>query len=404
MDHKHSWPRWLGAFIFAVGVITVYKTYDNLANVFGAVRYFVSLLTPFFIGIGIAFFLYPGCRKLEAVFGRSKHKRIAGAKKGLSVLVVYAAFLLILLLGIGVLLPRLSMSIADFVKRLPGYMQEIDDFLREQLGKADFISEESLEQILHAISLENLYSIFFRGDWGQYVEGVMGVTSTLMSWFMGIVICAYALLERDSLFRMNRKVFGIFMKEETMDKIGFYVHEISSIFYKFFFGKAVDSLIVGVIAIIGFSLLGVPFALLMGVCILLFNMIPYFGPIIGAVPVVLVTLLVRDIYAAIWTALFILVLQQVDANIIGPKILSNSVGVSPFWVIFAILVFGGLFGVWGMIIGVPALAAIRMLLLDYLDDGKLNGTKSREDTVADFHPPKKRFIRKKKKTDGNEAK
>ena len=154
-------------------------------------------------------------------------------------------------------------------------------------------------------------------------------------------------------------------------------------------------MIVGIIAIIGFSALNVPFALLMGVCIMLFNMIPYFGPIIGAIPVILVTLLVRDVYAAIWTGVFILVLQQIDANVIGPKILSNSVGVSPFWVIFAILVFGGLFGMWGMIIGVPAIAAIRMLLLDYLDDGKLNGTKLPGDTIADFQPKRKRFIRKK---------
>lgn len=395
MDNKKSWSRWIGAFVFAVAVITVYKTYDNLPDVFGAIGYFVSLLTPFFIGIAFAFFLYPGCQKLESILGKSKYKQIAKAKKGLSVLIVYIIFLTVLVLGIWLILPRLSMSVADLVKRLPGYMQEIGDFLRAQAQKNDFLSDVNIEQILHTLSFENLYNLFFRGDWGKYVEGVKGFTSTLMSWFMGIIICAYALLERDSLFRMNRKMFGIFMKQETMDKIGFYVHEISSIFYKFFFGKAVDSLIVGIIAIIGFYALNVPFALLMGVCIMLFNMIPYFGPIIGAIPVILVTLLVRDIYAAIWTGVFILVLQQIDANVIGPKILSNSVGVSPFWVIFAILVFGGLFGMWGMIIGVPAIAAIRMLLLDYLDDGKLNGTKLPGDTIADFQPKRKRFIRKK---------
>lgn len=375
MGKDHFWSKWLGAFVFAVAVITVYKTFDNLTVVFDTVRYFIGLLTPFLIGIPIAFFLYPGCQKLEGKLAFSKYKKVANAKKGLSILIVYAVFLLVLSLGISILMPRISSSITELVKRLPVYMQEINDFLRSQAEPGGLLEMVDVEQIIKTISLENLYGLFFRGDWGQYMEGVKGVTSTLLSWFMGIIISIYTLLERDSLFRMSRKVFGIFMKQETMDKIGFYIHEISSIFYRFFFGKAVDSIIVGIIAIIGFSVLGVPFALLMGICIMLFNMIPYFGPIIGAVPVVIVTLLVNDVYSAIWTALFILILQQVDANILGPKILSNSVGVSPFWVIFAILVFGGLFGMLGMIVGVPAVAAIRLLLLDYLDDGKLNGIK-----------------------------
>ena len=105
-------------------------------------------------------------------------------------------------------------------------------------------------------------------------------------------------------------------------------------------------------------------------------MIPYFGPFIGAVPVVLITLLVKDLYAGIWTALFIFLLQQFDGIWLGPKILGGSVGISPFWVIFAILIFGNIFGIWGMIFGVPMIAAIRMLAEDYIDDGKLNLTNS----------------------------
>ncbi|MGN1059198.1 MAG: AI-2E family transporter, partial [Clostridia bacterium] len=203
---------------------------------------------------------------------------------------------------------------------------------------------------------------------------VKGFTGVLSNWIMGIVVCAYTLLERDSLFKLVRVVCGLFMKESTMDTAGQYIHRISAIFYQFFFGKMVDSLIIGILAIIGFSLLRVPYAALLGIIVMVFNMIPYFGPIIGAVPAVLITLLVKDVYLAIWTALFILVLQQFDGIWLGPKILGGSVGVSPFWVIFAIVVFGGLFGIWGMIFGVPIIAAIQMLAGDYLDDGKLNLT------------------------------
>ncbi|MBR5236567.1 MAG: AI-2E family transporter, partial [Clostridia bacterium] len=138
------------------------------------------------------------------------------------------------------------------------------------------------------------------------------------------------------------------------------------IFYMFFFGMVVDSLIIGVLAVAGLALLRVPYAAVLGVVIMVFNMIPYFGPFIGAVPAVLVALLGGGIYQAIWTALFILILQQFDGNLLKPKILGGSVGVSPFWVIFAIVVFGGLFGIWGMIFGVPVIAAIQLLARDYM--------------------------------------
>lgn len=368
MDKKHTWYKWLLAFIFAVAVITVYKTFDNLANVFGAIGSFINLLMPFIIGAVLAFFLYPACHKLEGFFARSKHKKIVASKKGLSVLVVYAAFLLVIILAISFLMPRLSTSVAEFVKRLPEYMDEINAFILSQADKGGIFEFIDTAQIAQFLTFENLYAVFFKGNWNIYMESVKGVTTTVASWFMGIIICAYILNERDSLFYMGRKLFGAFVKQNTMNKISYYVSQISSIFYKFFFGKAIDSTIIGIIALIGFMIIDVPYALLMAVITLLFNMIPYFGPIIGAIPVVVVTLLVNDIYSAIWTLLFIIVLQQADSNIIGPKILGDSVGVSPFWVIFAILVFGGLFGVTGMIIGVPAIAAIRMLLLDYLDD------------------------------------
>ena len=381
-QQKHNWSKWIAAFVFAVAVITVYKTFDNITNIFSAIGSFISLLTPFIIGIALAFFLYPACRKLEDVLSRSKYSKIAAAKKGLSVLIVYTAFLLVLILGISLLMPRLSASLAEFLKRLPGYMEQIHDYLRSLTLRDNFFGLFDMEEVIRFLSFENLYSMFFRGDWGLYINGVIGVTSTLMSWLMGIIICAYTLLERDSLFRMSRKLAGIFIKEDTINKIGFYIHEISSIFYNFFFGKAIDSLIIGIIAIIGYSVLKLPYALLMGIITMLFNMIPYFGPIIGAVPVVLVTLLVKDVYSAIWAAVFIIFLQQLDGNIIGPKILGDSVGVSPFWVIFAIVVFGGFFGVPGMIFGVPVIAAIRMLLLDYLDDGKLNGTKLQKENAS----------------------
>lgn len=375
MEHKNHWTKWLYSFIFAVAVITVYKTFDNLQSVFSAFMQFISLFTPFIIGFLLAFFLYPACKRLERLCKKSKKAWIVKNSESIGVLTVYFIFIAVLIVALITLMPKLSASIADLLSRLPGYVSEIIAYLESLSSEYSILSKVDFAQIIHSISLNNLFDFAYDTNIGQYFEGVRGFTAILMSWFMGIIVCAYTLLERDSLFRMTRRVFGLFMKNETMDKVGFYLHEVSNIFYQFFFGKVIDSFIIGLIAIIGFYMIGVPFALLMGIIVMIFNMIPYFGPIIGAIPVVLITLLVREVSTAVWTAIFIFALQQFDGIVLGPKILGKSVGISPFWVIFAIIIFGGLFGLWGMVFGVPVIAAIRMLLLDYLDDRKLNGTK-----------------------------
>ncbi len=366
------WKRWLGAFLFGVALITVYKTFDNLPGVFSALGGFVSLFTPFIIGFILAFFLYPATLNLENKLSKRKNPILVKRKRTISVLTVYFGFVAIVLIAISVILPRLSASLTDFLSKLPDYVTQINAFTNDLTREGGLLEQLHLNELVGSINLSNLLQNIFMQDVWSYLKGVKGVTDVLMDWLMGIVVCAYALLERDALFRIVRVVFGYFMKPKTMNKVGGYISRISGIFYKFFFGKMIDSLIIGILAIVGFSLLGVPYAALMGVIVMVFNMIPYFGPFIGAVPAVLVSLLVDGIYPAIWTTLFIFILQQFDGIWLGPKILGDSVGVTPFWVIFAILIFGGLFGMWGMIFGVPVIAAIRMLAEDYLDDGKLN--------------------------------
>ncbi len=375
MDKKDFyWKKWLGAFLFGVALITVYKTFDNLSRIAEALYGFVGLLTPFTIGFILAFFLYPATVSLEAQLAKCKRPGILKRKKTISILTVYFGFIAIVLIAIGVILPRLSVSMADFLKRIPDYVNQLGQFAEKLTAEGGMLESLQLKESIESFNAKNLLQgLFMQDAWG-YVEGVKGFTGALSSWFMGVVVCAYTLLERDSLFRIIRVFFGLFMKESTMDTVGSYISRISTIFYKFFFGKMIDSLIIGCMAIVGFYFLGVPFPALLGITIMLFNMIPYFGPIIGAVPVVLITLLVKDIYAAVWTSLFILALQQFDGIWLGPKILGGSVGVTPFWVVFAIVVFGGLFGIWGMIFGVPMIAAIQMLAEDYLDDRKLNLT------------------------------
>ncbi len=373
MEKNHTnWRKWFGAFLFAVAVIIVYKTFDNLGSIFSALGKILSLFTPFVIGFILAFFLYPATVKLEQAISKTKKGWLLKRKKGISILVVYFVFLALLVLAFSFILPAISDSVADFVKRVPEYIKELETFSENLTKEGGLLHRFRVDDIIDNINVAKILQQIVMQDVWSYVEGVKGVTNVLFEWVMGIVICAYALFEKETLFRIVRFIFGLFVKKKTLTAMGKYVHKISGIFYQFFFGKMIDSLIIGIMALIGFLILGAPYAALMAVIVMVFNMIPYFGPFIGAVPPVLVTLLVQGIYPAIWIALFIFLLQQFDGIVLGPKILGDSVGVSPFWVIFAIMIFGGWFGISGMIFGVPLIAAIRMLTTDLLDDAKMN--------------------------------
>ena len=140
-------------------------------------------------------------------------------------------------------------------------------------------------------------------------------------------------------------------------------------------------MIIGIIAYIGFSLLNLKFAFMLALIIMVTNMIPYFGPFIGGIPVVIITLIVMNPITAIWVALFIFALQQFDGLILGPAILGDSVGISPFWIIFAITLFGGLFGFLGMFLGVPLIAVIRMIILEVRDYQTKNSNKKLTDEI-----------------------
>ncbi len=374
MNKKEWFSKWIGAFLFGTLLITVYKTFDNLTNIYEAIMRILGLFTPFIIGFTLAFFLYPACCKVELLYGKCKPEPIRRHKRTLGILTVYFIFLALLVLVIAYVLPMISSSVADLIKNIPMYMESIREFLEGLKEDGGMFAKLDVDQIMQSINLERLIEYFLFRDVSQYIEGFRGVTSTLMSWFMGIVVCAYTLLEKDSLFGTVKRICGKLFRRTRMEGVSAYLHKISSIFYSFFFGKMVESLLVGAIGTAGFYLLGVPFPFLMGIILTLFNMIPYFGPIIGAVPILLVTLLMADPMLALWTGIFILVLQQLDGIYIGPKVLGNSVGISPFWIIFAILIGGGLFGIWGMVIGVPLVAVLRMLLNDYLDDGRINAT------------------------------
>ena len=201
----------------------------------------------------------------------------------------------------------------------------------------------------------------------QYAKGAIDFASKIFDFFVAIIVSVYVLLQRSEILEFCRKLCKAVFKENTYKNMGKYFNRTNEIFFNFLAGQFIDGIIVGIITSIAMSVMGVKYAVLLGFMIGLFNLIPYFGAIIAVVISTLITLLTGGFWQAFTMVIVITVLQQVDANIINPKIIGSSLKISPLLVIFGVTVGGAYFGVWGMFLAVPLIAVCKLLLTDYIE-------------------------------------
>ena len=357
----------------AVSIIVAYKIVMNFEDVvkaiFGGVGKLLSLLKPFVIGGLLAYFLNPAVKTFETkVYGRVK--KLAKVKKFLSIVTVYAIVLGIIVLLINTVIPIIVKSIVNLAMQVPAYFDKLLEFRNGEwnhsvVGKIIFNAIASVEKVItNAISEHQIFAI--TPAISDILGGVVSATGTVIDVVFGIVISVYFILEKERLSKGIQKLLRAFLKKENCTRVNFYAGEAHRIFSRFIVGQFLDSVIIGVICIIGLRLLNVENSVLYGSIIGVTNMIPYFGPFIGGVPVVFLVLFQSPL-KALWTGLFIFALQQVDSMLMAPKIIGESVDLSPFWITFAILIGGGLFGVIGMFLGAPSLAFIFLVTNNWLD-------------------------------------
>lgn len=277
----------------------------------------------------------------------------------------FSAFYVALLLIIGAILfspcPLSGAALSSFVKSLPGYFNTAVEWL-EQFTRPGGL----LENVDISGKLQELYNTILSKINAETItaslQGLLSLTSSLLNVFMSFIISIYMLASRESLFRALRAVCGLFMKEKWIDNFSKYAHKAGEIFYKYLYSALIDAVLIGIIVSIGLVIFGVPNGVLLGMIVGLMNMIPYFGALIGGAGCALIALLSNNIYTAIGVAIYILVMQQIDGNIIQPRIVGGGIGIRPIYVLLAITVGGGFFGFWGILLGVPFMAVIQLLL------------------------------------------
>lgn len=365
--------------------IAFYHVVDNLSVFVGTIgvafRWVRKLLSPFIIAAFIAYLLNPGVRWFETkVFSKIKgFEKKHRLKRNLSIFVVFLLLGgLITTLAI-IIVPEIVTNIRDIARRAPEYAVFIENTLRHW-------SDELMSLRFYNINIYEFLEPFqqritdYFGQIGQVLDIMVGVvlnrvfmiTSGLVNFVLGLVISVYALADKESFKKGFERFLRAVFSGPRVEGIKQFGRDADLLFSKFIVGKSLDSLIIGILCYIGMNLMNVRYALLLSVFVGVTNMIPYFGPLLGMIPAGLLTLFDSPM-EALWVVLFLLALQQFDGLYLGPKILGSSVGMPPFWVIFAIVVGGKLFGVMGMFLGVPVFSVIRLLfsrILDQLVDRK----------------------------------
>ncbi len=337
-----------------------YKLINQTEILYTAYNLLATLISPIIWAVVIAYLLNP-------VLKISQKKLSLNRFWG--VLLVYVLVFLILTGLVLIIVPTVANSITDIARDFPVHTQNFYKWANDRLQDV-----RSLERFFNTydIKLEDLMPSSFEEQLAEMTNNLkdvvmsMGrtlfdITSSFFKFIMGLILSIYILLDKENHAKHIKRTMRAFLGEARAQYLFSIFREIDDVFGKYLIGKTIDSLIIGIICYIGLLLMGVRYALLFAFVVGITNMIPYFGPFIGAFPTIVVTFLYSPAQA-LWVAFFILILQQVDGNIIGPMILGERVGMSPLWIIIAILFGGGLFGVPGMILGVPITAVIRNLV------------------------------------------
>lgn len=367
MEKKHNiWGKWLYWFIFAVAVITVYKTLDNFTEIADWIKGIINVLMPFIIGILIAYIFYIPSKKIESFYSQSKLKLIKKKSRTLSVFTVYLIALIIIILAMNFIIPTIATSFQDLANNLVGYYNNTIENLKN-LPENSILRNIDIEKIAQSLSSINIAEYINIDTLTEYAKGAIGIANGIFDFFVSLIVSVYVLLERTSILNFIKKLAGAIFKEKTYNAVGKYFNNTNTIFFKFLSSQILDAFIVGVLTSVAMLILGVKYAVLLGFLIGLSNLIPYFGAIVGVGVSIIITIFTGGISQGIWLGIVVIILQQIDANIINPKIVGNSLKISPLLVIFAVTIGGTYFGVLGMFLAVPVFTVIKIIVEDYIE-------------------------------------
>lgn len=344
--------------------ITVYATSLILAILVGLFlfhfgsfreyfRRFAKICVPFVVGFGIAFILRKPVEFFETnLFNSFKRKRL------FATLLAFVIFILCIVFMFLMIVPQILDSIGQFMKNYSAYVTNLGVYF----DRIEQMFNLSIPSIRNAFSDERL-SQFISKQAMVIANYSLAAVRFVFNFILTTISAFYMMLDKENLTRICKKLVYSFFSISVARHCTILVHNAKDIFDRFILGSLIDSGIIGFVTFIGVSVLEIPYAPAIAFVIGVTNLIPVFGPFLGGIPVILLLLLVRPLYALEFL-IFIVILQQVDGNILKPIVLGDQLGLSGFWILFSVTIGGGIAGVAGMFLGVPIFALIYHTIRD----------------------------------------
>ena len=343
----------------------------------------LDIFAPLLYGACIAYALNPLMKFYEEKIFRPRRKKSKlsrSVRRGLSVSASILSIIVFLTLFIAMIIPQLRTSILDLVEKFPDYVASLETLV-ENLAQSNGLIAGIVNSAMAYVNDFVANSDALLQQYLPMLKDILqSVASVLLDVVLGFVFAAYFLCAKEYIIAQTKKIMKSLCSEKFYNKITYFLSLTDRTFGKYFVAAILDSMLVGFICFLLVQFAGMPYAPLIGVVIGITNIIPIFGPFIGAIPCALILFVCKPSYAIIF-GIMILVIQQIDGNIIVPRIHGTSTGLPPVWIIVSITIMSGLFGFVGMFIGVPCFSVIYMLIKQYIED-RLKKKSFATDTVA----------------------
>lgn len=367
-EEKNNIRKWAFWFSLALATIIMYNVLGNLSGVGNWIKNLLDILMPFCIGILIAYILYLPCRNIEKALKKTKEKRFCNKHAStLSILITYIITIIIIIILLNFIIPIVIQSLTDLLNNLPNYYNSVVEQINA-LPEDNILRSQKVTEAIQNIGDIDLNKYINMSKIQEYIKSIISAVETIFDIFIAVIVSVYILSQRRTIINFLSRLTHAIFKEDKYLKIKKYFNRGNEIFFKFLTSQILDAIIVGILVTIAMSIIGVKYSVLLGFMIGLFNLIPYFGAIIAVFIAILVTLLTGGLGKAILMAAVVIILQQIDANIINPKIVGDSLEISQLLVIFAVTIGGAYFGVIGMFLAVPIVTVIKVMLEDYIDE------------------------------------
>lgn len=364
-----NWNEWIVRFLFIMLVIIGYKVIANYHEIYMAILRFGRVLSPFIMGFVLAYLLSGAQIRIKKLLNKKPNSFWGRHSHPFSILILYILLFTVVFLLLNYIVPLIISNTIELIKSIPSFIVYLID-LSSKIEINGLTNQFSIEAFVQKI-LSNLSVETALNQWAQSLSSIgqfsMNLSSFVLNSFLTLVISIYTLVYKESIFAFLNAFFGKFLPKKFFKQTKFWLHTTNKVFYKFVTSQFLDACIIGVLSTIILTVLQVRFALSLGLLLGTANMIPYFGSILASVTTAVITFFTGGLSQAVITLISLTVLQQIDGNIIGPRIMAGALNLNPIIIIISITIGGAYFGILGMFLAVPAAAILKIITMNWLE-------------------------------------